>query len=103
MPLPVRNRRPNNSSACFECVTRRSSPMPRSLWSRKSRRRIEPQFALKQDLFDRMVLLHAGEPDIEPLELHAEPRVVDPQAMQDGRVHVVDVDRVADDVVTEVV
>ena len=50
-----------------------------------------------------MVLLDAGEADVEALELEAQPPVVDAQAVEDRGVQVVDVDRVGDDVVAEVV
>ena len=50
-----------------------------------------------------MLLLDAGQPLVEALELEREPRVVDAQAVQDRGVQVVDVDRVLGDVVAEVV
>ena len=50
-----------------------------------------------------MLLLDPGQPDVEALELVRQPLVVDPQAVQDRGVQVVDVDRVLDHVVAEVV
>ena len=50
-----------------------------------------------------MMFLHAGQPHVQPLELERQPSVVDAQAVQDRRVQVVDVDRVLDDVVAEIV
>ena len=48
-------------------------------------------------------MFDAGQPLVEALELEGEPFVVDAQAVQDRGVQVVDVDRVLDDVVAEVV
>ena len=56
-----------------------------------------------QDSLDRMVLFDAGQSHVEPLELEAQPAVVDAQAVQDRGVQVVDVHRVVDDVVAEFV
>src|SRR5260221_9475986 len=44
-----------------------------------------------------------GEPVVAPLELERQPRVVDAQAVEDRGVQIVDVDRVARDIVAEVV
>ena len=49
------------------------------------------------------MLFDAGEPHVEALELEGQAAVVDAQAVQDRGVEVVDVDRVLDDVVAEVV
>ena len=38
-----------------------------------------------------MMLLHAGEPLVETLELEAEARVINAHEVQDGRVQVIDV------------
>ena len=53
--------------------------------------------------FTTCARLDAGQPLVEALELEREPLVVDAQAVQDRGVQVVDVDRVLDDVVAEVV
>ena len=47
--------------------------------------------------------MHVGQPEIAALELVGQPGVVDPQQVQDRGVQVVDLDRVVDDVVGEVV
>ena len=49
------------------------------------------------------VLLDAGQAHVEALELVGQAAVVDAEAVEDGGVQVVDVDRVANDVVAEVV
>src|SRR6516165_3568425 len=49
------------------------------------------------------MLLDAGQAHVESLELEAQPSVVDAQAVENRRIHVVDVDRVGNDVVAEVV
>ena len=46
---------------------------------------------------------HVGQPEMPALELVGQPRVIDAQAVQDGRVQVVHVDRIAGDVVAVVV
>lgn len=47
--------------------------------------------------------MHVGEPEIPPLEPVREPPVVDAQTVQDRRLQIVDVDRILDDVVGQVV
>ena len=47
--------------------------------------------------------MHVRQPEVAALELVDQPGVVDPQQVQDRRVQVVDLDRVLDDVVGEVV
>ena len=56
-----------------------------------------------EDLLHGMRLLHPGETGVETLEFKAEAFVIDPHAVQDGRVHVVDVHRISDDVVTVII
>src|SRR4051794_27170228 len=58
---------------------------------------------LRKDVRHHPGRLDPGQPLVEPLELVAEPQVVDPQAVEDGGVQVVDVDRAGDWVVAEVV
>src|SRR5262245_40228000 len=55
-----------------------------------------------QDALDYFPV-HGGEAEVPALVLVGELQVVDPEAAEDGRVQVVDVDRVLDHVVTEVV
>ena len=55
-----------------------------------------------QDVLDHLAV-HVGQPVVPALELVGQPRVIDAQAMEDRGVQVVDVDRVAGDVVAEVV
>ncbi len=66
---------------------------PRSSWMRSSR----------EDAPDRVLLLDAGHSHIQSLRLEGQPPVVDAQAVQDRRVHGVDMHRVFDDVVAEIV
>src|SRR5436190_1630408 len=47
--------------------------------------------------------VHVGEAEVAALEAEGEPRVVDTEGVKDGGVEVVNVHRIADDVVTEVV
>ena len=49
------------------------------------------------------MIFHSRQADVEALVLDRKSAVVDAEAVQDRRVHVVDVDRIFDDVVTEVV
>src|SRR5882724_6863522 len=56
---------------------------------------------LRQDPLHRRMLLDAGEAHVQPLELDRQPPVVDAEAVQNGGVHVVDVNGVFDDVVAE--
>jgi hypothetical protein len=58
---------------------------------------------LEQDFTHRVMLLDAGKPRVEPLELVAQASVIDAQAVQDRGVEIVDVDRVFSDVVAELV
>ena len=51
----------------------------------------------------RCMFLDAGQSHVQPLELERQPLVIDAEAVQDRGVHVVDVDRIFDDVVAEVV
>src|SRR5437868_5006736 len=64
---------------------------------------VKPQAALCQEALNRGVLLHAGQAHVQALELVREPAVVDAEAVEDGGIHVVDMNRVFDDVVAEVV
>ena len=50
-----------------------------------------------------MGLFHSGEPLIEALEFESELAVIDAKAVQDGGVHVADVDGIFDDVVAVIV
>src|SRR5262245_27911540 len=59
-------------------------------------------FALRQNPFHEGAV-NVRQPEVTPLEFVRQPGVVDAQTMQDGRVQVVDVDRIACDVVTEIV
>ena len=47
--------------------------------------------------------VHVGEAEVSPPELVGQPGMIDAQQVQDRRVQVVDFDRVADDVVREIV
>ena len=47
--------------------------------------------------------MHVGQAEVAALELVGQPGVVDAQQVKDGGVQVVDLDRVADDVVREIV
>src|ERR1043165_5632250 len=44
--------------------------------------------SLRQQLFDHFRALDAAEPLVEPLELHREPLVIDPQAVQDRGIEI---------------
>ena len=55
-----------------------------------------------QDLLDHRAM-HVGQAVVPALEPESQPGVVDAQAMQDRGVQVVDVDRIPDDVVAEIV
>ena len=48
-------------------------------------------------MLDRVVFFDARQSEVEAAEFEAEVAVVDSQAVQDGGLHVVDVDRVLDD------
>jgi len=61
-------------------------------------------FALSRQQFaHRFRAFDAGEALIEALEFHGEPLIVDAQAVHDGGVEFVDVDRILDNVVAEVI
>src|SRR5439155_10608759 len=49
------------------------------------------------------VAVDIGQPEVAALVLEGEPRVVDTQAMKDGRVQVVHMNRILGDVITKVV
>ncbi len=57
---------------------------------------------LDQQLF-RYFTRNVGQPEMAALEFVGQPLVVDAQAMQDGRLQIVDVHRVGDHVVAVVV
>ena len=59
--------------------------------------------ALSEDLLHHMRFLHSSETGVESLKFESESLVVHPQAVEDGRIHIVDVHRIFDDVVTIVV
>jgi hypothetical protein len=56
-----------------------------------------------QDVFDDVGLFYAGETLVEALKAVGEPRVIDPQAFEDGSVEVTDVDRIGGDRVAKLV
>jgi len=55
-----------------------------------------------QDRLDNPAV-HVGDAEVSPLELVGQPGVIEAQQVQDRRFQVVDFDRVADDVVREIV
>ena len=57
----------------------------------------------RQDGSHRTMLLDAGEPHVQPLRLERQAAVIDAQTVQDGGIHVVNVNGVLDDVVAEIV
>ena len=58
---------------------------------------------LREDVFHRVVILDAGQAQVQSLKSDGQAAVVDAQAMQDRGVQIVNVDRVFSDVVAEVV
>ena len=56
-----------------------------------------------QYLFYRMMILDTGQTNIQPLKSGGQTPMVDAQAMQNRRVHVVNVDGILRDVIAEVV
>ncbi len=50
-----------------------------------------------------MLFLHADKPHVQSVRLERQPPVIDAQTVQDGRVHGVDMQRVLDDGVAEIV
>src|SRR5687768_6773719 len=57
----------------------------------------------RENPFDHLRRLNAGQTLIQALRLERELRMVNPETMQQGRVEIMQADRIADDVVREVV
>ena len=62
-----------------------------------------PSTVSRQDALHGVMLFNPCQSHIEPLEFHAQPSVVDAEAMEDGSVQVMDVYWVGNDVIAEVV
>ena len=75
---------------------------------RKSTRRLFPSFgrrtrsASREHRLDHFSV-HIGQPEIPPLKTVREPFVIDAETLQDGRVEIVHVDRIADHIVAKVI
>ena len=92
-PLPAR------SVTCERLVC----VMPRRVMPSTDRRASKKRTAPIKPESAHNLPLHVREPEVSPLEFKDQPRVIDPQQVEDRGVQVEDLDRVLDDVVREVV